>query len=202
MPKTSEITVPCGNRYCDNKAAKVDQVCGNIISETDPNCDYLNYEAPRSVYSISLSYLLPRVPDELKQDITEFEEIDVDLQGLKSIKDAVTFLRQSPEADDYGSQLSDYLASLLISWGSTFGIASELNPDSSESEGPKFVCIELAPQGDEIQAVISVGMHLKSHQSDMLEWYPESLAETLMDEEDLIWIHEGTQITLLNVEVG
>jgi hypothetical protein len=36
----------------------------------------------------------------------------------------------------------------------------------------------------------------------MLEWYGKTLAESLMDEEDLIWNHEGSQISLLNVEVG
>lgn len=195
-------TVACGNKYCDNPAAKVDQVCGNPFSESDPDCDYLNYEAPKSVCSLNLIYLLPHLPDELEHQLLEFEEINVDLNGLRSTKDATKFLRQSPEVDDYGNPMIDYLASLLISWGTTFGIASELNPDSNDNEGPKFACIELTPQGDEIQVAISVDMYLQSHQYDMLEWYANTLAESLMDEEDLVWVHEGHRITLSDVETG
>jgi hypothetical protein len=45
-------------------------------------------------------------------------------------------------------------------------------------------------------------MFMQSHQHDMLEWYPKTLAESLMDEEDLVWIHEGAQITLTDIEVN
>jgi hypothetical protein len=45
-------------------------------------------------------------------------------------------------------------------------------------------------------------MYLKSHQNDMLEWYPKSLAESLMDEDDLMWVHEGHRITLSDVETS
>lgn len=201
MQNSKSITVSCGNKYCDNKEARVDQVCGNSISQSDPDCDYINYEIAKPVYSLSLIFLLPDVPGKMEEQISEFEEINVDLKGLKSAKEAVAFLRQSPEAEDYGKPMCDYLASLLISWGSTFGIQSELNPEPNEIEGPKFWSIELIPEDDEIQVTILIEMYLQSHQHDMLEWYGSSLAETLMAEEDLVWIHMGHRIILKDVEV-
>jgi hypothetical protein len=36
----------------------------------------------------------------------------------------------------------------------------------------------------------------------MLEWYAKTLAESLIDEEDLVWDHEGTRIVLTDIEVG
>jgi hypothetical protein len=36
----------------------------------------------------------------------------------------------------------------------------------------------------------------------MLEWYAKTLAESLMDEEDFIWVHEGMQVTLTDIEIS
>jgi hypothetical protein len=55
---------------------------------------------------------------------------------------------------------------------------------------------------DEIQVVLDIQMYLQSHQDDMLHWYPNHLKNTLMDEEDFVWVHEGIPITLNNVEVN
>lgn len=196
------ITLKCGNKYCSNQVAIVGEICGNVISSPEDKCDYVNYSSPKSLYCLKLNYVLPNFPDELKQQVLDDEEINVDLTGLVSIKDAEMFLNQSPEIDDYGNHMIDYLASLLVSWGMTFGIPSELNPDPFDDEGPKFACIELTSEEDEIRVAITLEIYSKSHQIDMLEWYPESLADSLMDEEDLMWVHEGRQITLSDVEIG
>jgi hypothetical protein len=60
----------------------------------------------------------------------------------------------------------------------------------------------LTLDGGTIQVALEIQMYLKSYQYDVLEWSAKTLAESLMDEEDLIWIHEGSQISILNVEVG
>jgi hypothetical protein len=57
-------------------------------------------------------------------------------------------------------------------------------------------------EGDAIQVALEIQMFMQSHQHDMLGWYPKTLAESLMDEEDLVWIHEGAQITLTDIEVN
>jgi len=194
--------IHCGNKYCSNQVAIVGEVCGNVISSPEDKCDYVNYSSPKSLFLLKLIYVLSNVPDNLKQQVLDDEEINVDLTGMLSIKDAEMFLSQSPEIDDYRNHMIDYLASLLVSWGTTFGIPSELNPDPFDDEGPKFACIELTSEEDEIHVAITLEMYSKSHQIDMLEWYPESLAESLMDEEDLIWVHEGNQIALQGVEVN
>jgi hypothetical protein len=192
-------TVPCGNKYCDNQEAKVDGVCGKFVTATDENCDYINYVSPKCLYSLDLVFLSRHVPDKLKEQILEFEEIIVDLRGLKSIKDATAFLLEAPETEEYGESMSNFIATLLMSWGTTFGPPSDLNPDPNEIDGPKFSSIELTLQGDELRLALVIEMHLSSHQFDMLEWYPDSLAESLMDEEDFVWTHEGHRIVLNEV---
>ncbi len=196
------ITLKCGNKYCSNQVAIVGEICGNVISSPEDKCDYVNYSSPKSLYLLTLIYALPSVPDKLNQQVLDDEEINVDLTGLVSINDAEMFLSQSPEKDDYGNHMIDYLTSLLVSWGTTFGIPSELNPDPFDDEGPKFACIELTSEGEKIHVAITLEFFSKSHQIDMLEWYPKSLADSLMDEDDLIWAHEGHQIALQGVEVN
>ena len=83
MPKTSEITVPCGNRYCDNPAASIDAICGNLISSPDEKCDYLNYASPKSVASLGLTFLLPSVSDEMLKQLQEDEERYINLNGCR-----------------------------------------------------------------------------------------------------------------------
>jgi hypothetical protein len=194
-------TVPCGNRYCDNPAARVDAICGNLISSPDEKCDYINYASPKNVASLGLTFLLPSVSDELLELLQVDEEIYINLYGLNSINDSDAFFQQN-YSEEFGEFISSYLSSLLLSWGLTFGIQSELVPDPNQSEGPKFDSMVITLEKDEIRVALEIQIFLQSHQHDMLEWYPESLAETLMDEEDLIWSHEGTQINLVNVEVG
>lgn len=87
----------CGNKLCTNDVARVDELCGKLISATDDKCDYVNYSSPKSVYLLSLVYLPSSVPVKLKQQIFDEEEINVDLTGLSSIKDTEKFLSQSPE---------------------------------------------------------------------------------------------------------
>jgi len=188
-------TVRCGNEYCDNETAKVDAICGKFISSADENCDYLNYAASKPIYSLALEFVWP-APKDLKAEMIELEEVSVDLSEFNFEKDLTEY------GSEYGDLVDGYMRSLLVSWRKSFGIQSELNPDFNRDEGPRFGPFELTLDGDDLHISIVITMHLKSHQHDMLEWYPESLAETLMDEEDLIWIHEGTQITLNNVEVN
>ncbi len=194
-------TVRCGNQYCDNESARVDEICGKFISSADENCDYMNYSSPKSVASLDLIYVLSNVPEKVMEQLQEDEEIYLDLSGLKSINDSDVFFQQN-YSSDFGVMVSNHLSSLLLSWGATLGVPSELIPDSSQSEGPKFKSFVVTLEGDEIHAAIGIEMYLQSHQHDMLEWYAKTLAESLMDEEDFIWVHEGTQITLDNVEVN
>jgi hypothetical protein len=201
MPKVSETTVPCGNKYCDNDAARVDAICGNLILSPDDKCDYVNYAASKRVASLCLIFLLPSVSDEVLEQLQEDEEIYINLNGLNSINDSDAFF-QHHYSEEFGESVSRYLSSLLQSWGLTFGIQSELIPDPNQSEGPKFDSLVITFEGDEIQVALEIQMYLQSHQHDMLEWYAKTLAESLMDEEDFIWVHEGTQITLDNVEVN
>lgn len=199
MPKISETTVPCGNRYCDNEAARVDAICGNLISSPDEKCDYLNYASPKSVASLGLKFLLPSVSDEVLEQLQEDEEIYLNLNGLNSINDSDAFFKHN-YSEEFGEFISSYLSSLLLSWGLTFGIQSELIPDPNESEGPKFDSLVITLEEDEIQVALEIQMFLQSHQHDMLEWYAKTLAESLMDEDDLVWIHEGRRMTLVDVE--
>ena len=134
------------------------------------------------------------------EQLQEDEEIYIDLNGLKSITDSDAFF-QHVYSEDFGESVSRDLSSLLQSWGLTFGIPSDLIPNPNQSEGPKFDSLVMTLEGDAIQVALEIQMFMQSHQHDMLAWYPESLAETLVDEEDLMWIHEGIQITLDNVEV-
>lgn len=201
MPNVTETTVPCGNKYCDSEVARVDAICGNLILSPDDKCDYVNYAASKSVASLRLIFLLPSVSDEVLEQLQEDEEIYINLNGLNSINDSDAFF-QHIYSEEFGESVSRYLSSLLQSWGLTFGIQSELIPDPNQSEGPKFDSLVITFERDEIQVALEIQMYLQSHQHDMLEWYAKTLAESLMDEEDFIWVHEGTQITLDNVEVG
>lgn len=201
MTKTSRATnTACGNKYCDNKSAKVDEICGKFISSTDENCDYINYLVARPAYSLALEFVWS-APEDLKAEMIELEEVIVDLSEFDSERDLTEYVLDTC-GSEYGDLVEGYVSSLLISWRKTFGVQSELNPNFNVDEGPRFGSFELTLDGDDLHISIVIIMKLKSHQNDMLEWYPESLAETLMDEEDLIWSHEGTQITLVNVEVG
>jgi hypothetical protein len=195
-------TTRCGNKFCDNNSAKVGAVCGNFVSATDEDCDYVNYDSSRCIYSLSLRFVSSDLTEKLKREIKDLEEVVVDLKGLESVNDAPAFLHQTPEAEEYGELVVEYLANLLLSWGKTFGIASELNPDPTKSEGPRFASIELSVNGKSLSIEIVIEIHLSSHQYDMLEWYPDSLAESLMDDDDFIWQHEGKQITLSEVEAS
>jgi len=201
MQESNMGTIPCGNKYCDNDAARVDAVCGSLISPPEEKCDYVNYASPKSVASLRLLFSLPNVPEKVMEQLQEDEEIYIDLIGLKSIKDLDAFFQQN-YSSDFGEIVSNYLSSLLLSWGTTFGVSSDLVPDSSQSEGPRFQSFVVTLQDDEIQVAIEIEMYLQSHQYDMLEWYAKTLAESLMDEEDLVWVHEGTQIILADIEVG
>jgi hypothetical protein len=201
MPKVSETTVRCGNKYCENESAKVDAICGNLISSPDEKCDYVNYSASKSVTTLRLIFLLPSVSDDVLEQLQEDGEIYIDLNGLKSVTDSDAFFKHA-YSEDLGESVSKDLSSLLQSWGSTFGTQSELIPDPNQDEGPKFDSLVLTLEDDEIQVALEIQMYLKSYQYDMLGWYAKTLAESLMDEDDLVWMHEGTQISLLNVEVG
>jgi len=197
----SETTVRCGNKYCENESARVDSICGNVILSSDEKCDYVNYAASKSVASLRLIFQLPSVSDEVLEQLQEDDEIYINLNGLNSIDDSDAFF-QHVYSEEYGESVSRFLSNLLQSWGLTFGIQSELIPDPNQSEGPKFDSLVITFEGDEIQVALEIQVYLQSHQHDMLEWYAQTLAESLMGEEDLIWSHEGTQITLVNVEVG
>jgi hypothetical protein len=193
-------TIRCGNRYCTNEAAVVDKVCGNLISSPEDKCDYVNYSKAKSVASVRLLFQLPSVSDEVMEQLQEDEEIYIDLNGLKSVTDSDAFFKHT-YSEDLGESVSKDLSSLLQSWGLTFGIPSDLTPDPNQSEGPKFDSFVLTLEEGTIQVALEIQMFMQSHQYDMLEWYGKTLAESLMDEEDLIWNHEGSQISLLNVEV-
>jgi hypothetical protein len=201
MQESNMGTVSCGNNFCNNDAARVDSICGSLISPPDEKCDFINYASPKSVASLRLLFSLPNVPEKVMEQLQEDEEIYIDLSGLKSIKDSDAFFQQN-YSSDFGEIVSKYLSSLLLSWGSTFGASSNLVPDSSQSEAPKLQSFVVTLEGEEIQVAIEVEMYLQSHQHDMLEWYAKTLAESLIDEEDLVWVHEGTQIVLTDIEVG
>ena len=196
---SSSQNVNCGNKSCDNKSASVDVICGKLISSTDEKCDYMNYSVAKHIYSLALEFVWS-APEDLKAEMIELEEVSVDLSEFNSEKDLTEYVLDTC-GSEYGDLVDGYVSALLVSWRKTFGIQSELNPNFSMDEGPRFGSLELTLDGDDLHISIVIAMYLKSHQHDMLEWYPESLAETLVDEEDLMWIHEGIQITLDNVEV-
>jgi TPR repeat protein len=204
MARDSETTVRCGNEDCDNKSARADAICENPIWSSEDGewreCDYVNYVASKSVYSLRLKFLLPSVSDEVLEQLQEDQEIYIDLNGLNSINDSDAFFQHNYSAE-FGEFVNSYLSSLLMSWGLTFGIPSELIPDPNQSEGPKFDSLVITLEEDEIQVALEIQMYLQSHQDDMLHWYPNHLKNTLMDDEDFVWVHEGNQITLNNVEV-
>jgi hypothetical protein len=193
--------VPCGNKYCSNKVAIVGEICGNIISSPEDKCDYVNYATSKNVAHLSLVFQLPKVSDEVMELLQEDEEIYIDLKRLKSVTDSDAFF-QHVYSEELGESVSKDISSLLQSWGSTFGTQSELIPDPNQDEGPKFDSLILTLEDDEIQVALEIQMYLKSYQYDMLGWYAKTLAESLMDEDDLIWMHEGTQITLSEVEAS
>jgi hypothetical protein len=201
MQESNMGTVSCGNNFCNNDAARVDSICGSLISPPDEKCDFINYASPKSVASLRLLFSLPNVPEKVMEQLQEDEEIYIDLSGLKSIKDSDAFFQHNYSAE-VGEFLNSYLSSLLMSWGLTFGIPSELIPDPNQSEGPKFDSLVITLEEDEIQVALDIQMYLQSHQDDMLHWYPNHLKNTLMDDEDFVWVHEGNQITLNNVEVN
>lgn len=196
---SSSKSVNCGNKSCDNKSASVDVICGKLISSTDEKCDYMNYSVAKHIYSLALEFVWS-APEDLKAEMIELEEVSVDLSEFNSERDLTEYVLDTC-GSEYGDLVDGYVSALLVSWRKTFGIQSELNPNFSLDEGPRFGSFELTLDGDDLHISIVIAMYLKSHQHDMLEWYPESLAETLVDEEDLMWIHEGIQITLDNVEV-
>ena len=196
---SSSKSVNCGNKSCDNKFASVDVICGKLNSSTDEKCDYMNYSVAKHIYSLALEFVWS-APEDLKTEMIELEEVSVDLSEFNSEKDLTEYVLDTC-GSEYGDLVDGYVSALLVSWRKTFGIQSELNPNFSMDEGPRFGSLELTLDGDDLHISIVIAMYLKSHQHDMLEWYPESLAETLVDEEDLMWIHEGIQITLDNVEV-
>lgn len=193
--------VPCGNKYCSNKVAIVGEICGNVISSAEDKCDYVNYATSKSVAQLRLVFQLPKVSDKVMEQLQEDEEIYIDLNGLKSVTDSDAFF-QHVYSEEFGESVSRDISSLLQSWGSTFGTQSELIPDPNQDEGPKFDSLVLTLDDDEIQVALEIQMYLKSYQYDMLEWYGKTLAESLMDEDDLVWMHEGTQITLSEVEAS
>ena len=201
MQESNMGTVSCGNKFCNNDAARVDAICGSLIFPPDEKCDYINYASPKSIASLRLLFSLPNVPEKVMEQLQEDEEIYIDLSELKSIKDSDAFFQQN-YSSDFGEIVSKYLSSLMLSWGSTFGGSSDLVPDSSQSEAPKLQSFVMTLEGDEIQVAIEVEMYLQSHQHGMLEWYAKTLSESLIDEEDLVWVHEGTQIVLTDIEVG
>ena len=196
---SSSKSVNCGNKSCDNKSASVDVICGKLNSSTDEKCDYMNYSVAKHIYSLALEFVWS-APEDLKTEMIELEEVSVDLSEFNSERDLTEYVLDTC-GSEYGDLVDGYVSALLVSWRKTFGIQSELNPNFSLDEGPRFGSFELTLDGDDLHISIVIAMYLKSHQHDMLEWYPESLAETLVDEEDLMWIHEGIQITLDNVEV-
>ena len=118
MQESNIGTVPCGNKFCNNDAARVDAICGSLISPPDEKCDYINYASPKSVASLRLLFSLPNVPENVMEQLQEDEEIYIDLSGLKSIKDSDVFFQQN-YSSDFGEIVSKYLSSLLLSWGST-----------------------------------------------------------------------------------
>jgi hypothetical protein len=193
--------IPCGNKYCSNKVAVAGEICGNVISSPEDTCDYVNHSKAKSVASVRLLFQLPSVSDEVMEQLQEDEEIYIDLNGLKSVSDSDAFFKHA-YSEDLGESVSKDLSSLLQSWGSTFGTQSELIPDPNQDEGPKFDSLVLTLEDDEIQVALEIQMYLKSYQYDMLGWYAKTLAESLMDEDDLVWMHEGTQITLSEVEAS
>ena len=195
---SSSKSVNCGNKSCDNKSASVDVICGKLNSSTDEKCDYMNYSVAKHIYSLALEFVWS-APEDLKTEMIELEEVSVDLSEFNSERDLTEYVLDTC-GSEYGDLVDGYVSALLVSWRKTFGIQSELNPNFSLDEGPRFGSFELTLDGDDLHISIVIAMYLKSHQHDMLEWYPESLAETLVDEEDLMWIHEGIQITLDNVE--
>ena len=197
---SSSKSVNCGNKSCDNKSASVDVICGKLNSSTDEKCDYMNYSVAKHIYSLALEFVWS-APEDLKTEMIELEEVSVDLSEFNSERDLTEYVLDTC-GSEYGDLVDGYVSALLVSWRKTFGIQSELNPNFSLDEGPRFGSFELTLDGDDLHISIVIAMYLKSHQHDMLEWYPESLAETLVDEEDLMWIHEGIQITLDNVEVA
>jgi tetratricopeptide (TPR) repeat protein len=205
MARDSETTVRCGNEDCDNKSARADAICENPIWSSEDGewreCDYVNYAASKSVYSLRLKFLLPSVSDEVLEQLQEDQEIYIDLNGLNSINDSDAFFQHNYSAE-FGEFVNSYLSSLLMSWGLTFGIPSELIPDPNQSEGPKFDSLVITLEEDEIQVALEIQMYLQSHQDEMLQWYPNHLKNILMDEEDFVWVHEGIPITLNNVEVN
>ena len=95
MQESNMGTIPCGNKYCDNDAARVDAVCGSLISPPEEKCDYVNYASPKSVASLRLLFSLPNVPEKVMEQLQEDEEIYIDLIGLKSIKDLDAFFQQN-----------------------------------------------------------------------------------------------------------
>jgi hypothetical protein len=193
--------VACGNRYCENKVAPVDEVCGKFISSADEKCDYLNYSIAKPMYSLVLEFEWSAPPEDLKAEMIEQEEVIVDLSDIDSERDLTEYVLDSC-GSEYGDIVEEYVSSMLVSWRSTFGIQSQLNPNLNLDEGPRFGSFELTLDGDDLHVAIEITMYLKSHQNDMLEWYPKSLAESLMDEDDLMWVHEGHRITLSDVETS
>jgi hypothetical protein len=194
------ITVRCGNEYCANAVAIVGEICGSVISSPEEKCDYLNYSEPRCVSILRLIFILPQVPESVNEILVEDEEIYIDLSGLKTIKDSKTFFQQnlSPE---YGEFVCQYFANLLLSWGNSFGITSNLNPDPSDSEPAKFGWLGITLEGDEVRMGIEIQLYMRSYQYDMLAWHSKTLAEDLMNKDDLVWMHDGSQITLSDVEI-
>lgn len=201
MSQIPKITVRCGNQNCGNDAAIVDEICGSpFISYPDEKCDYFNRVSPEHVASLRLIFLLPSIPNQVMEQLQEHQEIYIDLNGLKSINDSDAFFRHN-YSSDFGELVSSYLCSLLLSWVSTFGIPSELAPDPNQGgESPKLDSFVMTLEGDEIQVAIEIKLYLQSNPHGMLAWYTKTLAENLMNQDNLVWVHDGNRITLSDVD--
>jgi hypothetical protein len=194
------ITVRCGNKYCANEVARVGEICGNVISSPEDKCDHVNYSIPKCVSILRLIFNLPQVPDVVKEQLLANEEICIDLADLKTVHDSETFFQQNLSSE-YEEFVCRYLANLLLSWGNSFGTTSSLNPDPSDSEPTKFGEFDMTLEGDVIKVGIEIELYMRSYQHDMLAWYSKTLAEDLMNKDDLVWMHDGSQITLSDVEI-
>jgi hypothetical protein len=199
MVKIPDTSVPCGNEYCDNQNAIVDERCGNLIPTFKQNCDHINYSVSKKIYSLVLEFVYSSTPDEIKAKIIEEGEVIFDFANLNSTNQLSEYL--FGYRPDYGELICGFVNSLLVSFCNTFGSQSRLNPDSQVQVGPRWGSFYMALDGDALEINIQLDMHSKSHQHDFLDWGPKAIAEGLLNEEGLNWIHEGAEISLINVKI-
>lgn len=193
-------SVLCGNQYCDNEIAVVDKICGKFSTALDGNCDYINYAIPKAVYSIFLTFEFKSCPQSIANVLSDEEQVLIDLNNSELVFGSWDHLDIAC-TPLYGQAMSNFVFSMIQSWLATFGKESELAPESSKVEGPKFQSVQLNLLGNKLQVDFQIGMFLQSHQSDMLDWYPESLVDSLI-EESHVWTHEGVNIKLLSAETN